>query len=67
MAFGLGTDTKSSQDEKNQSVVTEKDLLRQLASNMTKQQIISQKKDKINEDIAGSAKQLMLDNFNVCN
>ena len=58
------TDTHQQQDKA--ATVTERDLLRQVASTMTKHHMLSQMKDKINQEAAAQAKQMMTENLNNC-
>ncbi len=67
MAFAMtATDKLQQLDDKKAGVVTERDLLRQVASTMTKHQMLSQMQDKINQEAAASAKQFMTQNLNNC-
>lgn len=55
-----------SRAETDGAVVGEKDLFRQVASNLTKDQILSAKQDKLKEGEAKQAKTLMEQNLLKC-
>jgi len=47
-------------DNSDNSFFTEKDLIRQVASNITKEQITGRDNGKFNEELASKGKQIML-------
>jgi len=55
MSFTIASTDTNQQLDKS-AVITERDILRQVASTMTKHQMLSQMKDKINQEAAAQAK-----------